>query len=185
MAATTTRRDADVIQLTADQQEGLLRTGAEPTLRGPEVIESGEGDDSYVTTRERPARLWMYSPEGVRKAIPGQDSAEAWRSGYRFTCPKCGTECGGILKDCPAVEAPAWMRCRVCGKILRDHQFADNLATPNPETPSGEEIVLPADTTPQARLRAKERRHMLARHPSEAPMYGHYPDPPRAGEAAR
>lgn len=188
--ATTTRRMATAEPahaMTDEEFEGLVVGGIDPTAPKPSVsgnptVVTAQVDDQLgayqmAVTRPTPGRVVMFSVEGVRKEIPVHDAKANYQSGYRLSCPKCGSrDCGGILGSCPAMGTPDWIECPVhgCGRRFIDRQLEDQETRERPALP-GQRLELKAELTSYQRLLGPLRRHMEVRHPSEMERYGFKP----------
>ena len=179
-----TREQPQAVALDDEQVEALLVADVEPTGVVPIVTtQSASGGMVVRTTRQSIGRIVMFNPQGVRKEIPTRDAKENYRNGWRFKCPLCGKGgCGGIFGGCETRPIEAWMRCPIdsCSRTIRDRQLSDGARAGRRTPDKGTEVVFQAQTTSRDRLVERLRRHMLAFHRGEAPLYGFYPDGSRS-----
>ena len=170
------------VTLTDEQFEDLTVFGIEPAAREKEVSETFDAvAGRVITDRPRPTKMVMFSPQGVRKEIPmGGDAKGLRQDGWSLRCPKCmatpahrrtARDCPGILHGCPSIPQISRTRCPVtsCRKIIRDYQFQEERTVVSDADAAGYIEITP-DMTPEDRLRARLKTHMLAYHHREAEM---------------
>jgi hypothetical protein len=170
------RGEPQAVKTISDEElEAIELYDEEPDANRKVLRQRSAGDlgSTVETEVKRMARLVMYSPEGVRKAVRPSAVKEMRFAGYTIKCPKCGgRDCGGILGDCPANPDRAYTICPVmgCGRRIVDRTLAED--APERENPRGEYIEFKSDTSAQQRLNVLLERHMAFAHPAEAPLYG-------------
>jgi hypothetical protein len=136
------------------------------------------------TNREPNIAMWFKDPLGpyMPRIVAAGTHQDCIKGGALDHCPDClRKNCGvsfdqrrnrlqltGNPNDCPARTTKlAFARCPVCAKPMFDPGASD----PN-ETLGEGEIRLNFSTTPDQRVLAQVRVHMLAFHAGEAPRYG-------------
>lgn len=141
-----------------------------------------EGEDYGTVRHTTPGLVQVYKLQanGVWKPVPVpvKNLNDQFRQGARANCPLCNTRTCDGLNGCEGKEKVAVMLCPVCEKVFYDDPKAAERAGQNRMlSAANREMLVDSDDTdglktPQARLKAKRDRHIVAYHPQEGMAMG-------------
>lgn len=161
---------------------GLIETEEDINEALGSDTERLEGEDYGTVSHTTPGLVQVYKRQAngtwQPRNVPVKNLSDQFRQGARANCPLCNTRTCDGMNGCAGKEKVAVILCPVCSKVLYDNPGAAEaagqrrlLSEANREmlVEGGEDDSL---TTPQARLRAKRDRHIVAFHPEEGMAMG-------------
>lgn len=146
---------------------GLKRT----TTENLSDVVSDDGPPIHGTVRHSTQQVlpMFWKEDGHRVLAPASAFATCLDIGFLTYCPFCGDDCGEEINACPGQPKKHFTRCGICDKTLID---PGEYVPPTGELDEMEIATNILGSTPQRRLEAILRSHMVAYHPAEAEMRG-------------